>query len=116
MIKLKDNEYWGYSESNYGILDKGERIDVYYVARGISKQKFIDTIRKSSITYDEPTWIRDRTSAAGNKTSLKIAKKYDGKVVVIAHGFSNQQVKNDTILRILTPSNPVIVENPNGIF
>lgn len=100
MKRLDDNECWCYGESNYKLSDWGKRVDVDYVAVGISKNKFMKTIVESDISTGGMNWIRERVSESGNKRHLEVAKANAGKIVIVVGGFHFKEPQGK-ILKIL---------------
>lgn len=99
-IKLEDDECWSYDETDTsGVIAKhGERRDIEYIARGISKNQFIETI--VSISHGSYGWIFERVSESGNETDVKIANKHLGKIVIIGGTFDKESGK---VLKVLNP-------------
>lgn len=65
----------------------GERVDVSWIGRGMSKTMFIRTIVESKLTDGGIGWIRERVTKSGNIIQVKVAKQYEGKVVCIVGGY-----------------------------
>lgn len=101
MRKLQEHECWNYGESNYKLSGNNyDRMDVSWVAVGMSKAKFIATIVESRLSDGGPTWIRDRVTESGNDLQVKLAKQHTGKVICIYDGLGCGDREGE-ILKIL---------------